>query len=228
MIHRDDVVLMISNSGETEEILRILPFLQHQKNKTIAMTGNISSTLAKNSGVALDVSVEEEACTINLAPSSSTTNTLAMGDALAITLSTLKNFQPEDFARFHPGGSLGRKLLTKVKDVMHEKDLPISNKDTSFKSLISIINQGRLGLSLVYDQEELVGIITDGDIRRAFDTHHEISPLQAKDIMSQKPHVINQNQLLSSAEDKMKRHKINTLIVTNESQKVVGLLQIYD
>jgi arabinose-5-phosphate isomerase len=167
MIKPSDVALVISNSGETEEIIRILPFLRDQKNKVVAMTGKMGSTLAQFADVVLDVGVEREACNNNLAPTSSTTCTLVMGDVLAVTLSRQLNFQPEDFVRFQPGGSLCRKLLTRVGDVMH-RNLPVLQTGASLSETVLIMTAGRLGVAVVMNQSgALKGIFIDGDFRRA-------------------------------------------------------------
>lgn len=228
MIKPIDVALLISNSGETEEVIRILPFLEYQGNKVIAMTGNVDSTLAKHADVVLDVGVEKEACDNNLAPTSSTTCTLVMGDALAVVLSKLKNFQPEDFARFHPGGSLGRRLLTKVSDVMRKKRLPICSTKTVFKDIVLTINKGQMGLALVMDEGVLKGIITDGDLRRVFAKEDNFSYLTAAEIMSPNPKTIAPDVRFADAENLMKSEQIGALVVVNSQEKVVGVLQIYD
>ena len=228
MIRPIDVALFISNSGETEEILRILPFLQFQQNKIVALTGKPLSTLAKHADVALDVGVEREACNNNLAPTSSTTCTIVMGDALAVALSTAKNFQPEDFARFHPGGSLGRKLLTRVGDVMHKDKLPACQTGAAFREVVQTITRGRLGMTLVMEGSVLQGVITDGDVRRAFDRETEFKTLQAKDIMTSHPKTVRPDMRFADAEDEMRTSKINSLVVTGEDGTVLGVLQIYD
>lgn len=228
MIKPIDVTLLISNSGETEEIIRILPFLQYQNNTIIAMTGNIHSTLAKHAHMVLDISVDKEACSNNLAPTSSTTCTLVMGDALAICLSEKRNFQPEDFARFHPGGSLGKRLLTKVSDVMKKENLPVCTPSSPFREIVHTINRGFLGLSLVMENNQLKGIITDGDLRRAFEQHDDIMSVTARDIMTTTPKIISQNVRFSEAEEFMRLHKIDSLIVTDDDGNIVGILRIYD
>lgn len=228
MIKPIDVALLISNSGETEEVIRILPFLEYQGNKIVAMTGNVDSTLAKHADVVLDVGVEKEACDNNLAPTSSTTCTLVMGDALAVVLSKLKNFQPEDFARFHPGGSLGRRLLTKVSDVMRKKRLPICSSETVFKDIVLTINKGQMGLALVMDDGVLKGIITDGDLRRVFAREDDFSYLIASEIMTPNPKTIAPDVRFADAESLMKSEQIGALVVVNSQEKVVGILQIYD
>ncbi|MBP7900463.1 MAG: KpsF/GutQ family sugar-phosphate isomerase [Gammaproteobacteria bacterium] len=227
MIKPDDVALLISNSGETDEVIRILPFLKFQGNRIIAMTGKLNSTLAQHAHAVLDVSVEKEACPNNLAPTSSTTNTLVMGDALAVVLSINKNFQPEDFARFHPGGSLGRKLLTKVGDVMHKDNLPFCTPTSSFRDVLQTITAGRLGVALVLHEQKLVGIITDGDVRRAYDKSDDVKQLSAQQMMTTSPVTIDVNERFADAEALMQRTKIYSLVVTDK-ESVVGVLQIYD
>ena len=227
MIKPIDVALLISNSGETEEVLRILPFLQYQQNKIIAMTGKMQSTLAQHADVVLDVGVEREACKNNLAPTSSTTNTLAMGDALAVALTEKRNFQPEDFARFHPGGSLGRRLLTRVQDVMCKEPLPVCAPTSSFREVVNAITYGRLGLTLVMDDEVLCGIITDGDVRRAFDTYEDVKSLHAEKIMTANPLTITADTRFADAESYMREKKVSALVVQDTAGKTVGVLQIF-
>ncbi|ELA00745.1 MULTISPECIES: KpsF/GutQ family sugar-phosphate isomerase [Cupriavidus] len=228
MIKPIDVVLMISNSGETEELIRILPFLEYQKNPVIAMTGRPDSTLGRHADVVLDVSVEKEACNNNLAPTSSTTAALVMGDALAVVLSMKRNFQPEDFARFHPGGSLGRRLLTRVADVMHKENLPVCAADATFRDVVHVVNRGRLGMALVMQGEALLGIITDGDIRRAFDSDRDYRSILARDIMSVDPKVASPDERFADAEARIHAARIGGLVVNNDVGRVVGILQIHD
>lgn len=227
MIRPIDALLLISNSGETEEVLRILPFLQHQQNKIISLTGNLDSTLARHSHVVLDVGVEREACKNNLAPTSSTTNTLVMGDALAVALTVKRDFQPEDFARFHPGGSLGRKLLTRVSDVMHKGQLPICAPDASFRDVVNSITYGRLGLTLVMEEQALRGIITDGDLRRAFEVQDDPKLLRAVEMMSSNPLTIAPDTRFSEAEAYMREKEVGALVVTGANDIVIGVLQIF-
>lgn len=228
MIKPIDVALLISNSGETEEVIRLLPFLQYQQNKIIAMVGCRDSTLGRNADVVMDISVEREACNNNLAPTSSTTATLVMGDALAVALSVKRGFEPEDFARFHPGGNLGRKLLTRVADVMHKRNLPICAPEDLFLDVVQIISRGRLGLALVMVEHELIGLITDGDLRRAFDFYQDYKTLTASQIMSREPKSVDLNMRLADAEVLMQSGKINALIAMDVEGKVAGVLQIYD
>lgn len=228
MISPVDVALLISNSGETEEVIRLLPFLQHQRNRIVAMTGCSGSTLARHADVVLDVSVEREACGNNLAPTCSTTATLVMGGALAVALAAQRNFQPEDFARFHPGGSLGRRLLTRVADVMHKDNLPFCTADASFRDVVQVINRGRLGLALVMDGERLLGLITDGDVRRAFDSGLDYKALTAAAIMTRNPRTVAPEVRFALAEDEMRSQRINALVVIDGDGRVAGVLQIYD
>ena len=228
MIKPNDAVIMISNSGETEELIRLIPFFLHQGNILIALTGAVDSSLGRNAHHILDIGVEKEACTNNLAPTSSTTCTLVMGDAIAVALSKIKNFQPEDFARFHPGGSLGRKLLTNVKDVMHKHNLPMCSDTVSFKDVIKVISKGRRGVALIMSGDSLKGVITDGDVRRALDKYENPFNLDVVEIMSVNPITINENEKFSLAEKKMHDSKVNMLVVLNEKKQVSGIIQIFD
>ena len=227
MITPIDVALLISNSGETEEVLRILPFLQYQQNKIVAMTGKMNSTLAAHADVVLDVGVEREACKNNLAPTCSTTNTLAMGDALAVALTVQRGFQPEDFARFHPGGSLGRRLLTRVCDVMQKGKLPVCAPDASFRDVVNAITYGRMGLTLVMENAVLRGIITDGDLRRAFESYSDVNALKAEQMMSVNPLTIAAQTRVAEAEAFMLEKEVGALVVQDAEGKTVGVLQIY-
>jgi len=228
MIEKDDMVLLISNSGETDEVLRLIPFLKAQGNLSISMSSNITSTLAKNTTYHLDISVEEEACPLQLAPTSSTTATLVMGDALAITLMEERNFKESDFAQFHPGGSLGRRLLITVEDVMRKNNLPIVSSVTAIKSLIQILSAGRLGLVVVLDDNRIKGIVTDGDIRRAMEENEkEFFKLSALDLMTINPKKIDGKEKLAIAQKMMTESKVNSLLVIKD-ESLVGIVQIYD
>ncbi len=226
MIQPEDVVLALSNSGETDELVRLIPFFQQQGNYVVAMTGKKQSALGRAANVVLDTSVEAEACSNNLAPTCSTTATLVMGDALSVTLSILKGFRPENFARFHPGGSLGRKLLTRVQDVMHQESLPFCALDASFRDVIHAITRGRLGLVLVGTRNHLIGIITDGDIRRSFDRCPNPMTLMAMDIMSAHPVTIGVHERLAEAEALMLERRINAVVALDSSGEVVGVAQL--
>jgi arabinose-5-phosphate isomerase len=229
MIEKNDIILLISNSGETDEVLKIIPFLKSQGNITISMSGNPSSTLAKNTNFHLNISIKEEACPLNLAPMSSTTATLVMGDAIAAALMKLRDFKDNDFALFHPGGSLGRRLLTNINNVMKKKNLPICNAESGVKDIISTITDGKCGLVVVLVQDTILGIITDGDIRRVMETNEEnFFNLKANDIMSKNPKLIEENSKLIEASDIMSNNKINSLIVVDNTNKLVGIVQLYD
>lgn len=229
MIEENDIVLLISNSGETDEVLKLIPFLKHQKNCTISMSGNNDSTLAKNTNYHLNIAVEKEACPLFLAPTSSTTATLVMGDALAVTLMKLRDFKEENFAKFHPGGSLGRRLLTTVGDVMKKHELPITNSNATIKEVIQRITEGKLGLVVVTDENGINGVITDGDIRRAMESREkEFFGLLAKNLMSLHPKVIDESEKLITASAIMSENKINSLLVVNAMNDFVGVVQMYD
>ncbi|ELV7151064.1 KpsF/GutQ family sugar-phosphate isomerase [Campylobacter coli] len=227
MLTPDDVLIAISNSGETEEILKIIPAIKKRKIPLIAMCGKKNSTLVKQGDIFLNISVKEEACPLQLAPMSSTTATLVMGDALAAALMKARNFRPDDFALFHPGGSLGRKLLTRVSDLMVSKNLPIVHPDTEFNDLVDVMTSGKLGLCLVLENEKLVGIITDGDLRRALKASDKPRfDFKAKEIMSTNPKVVDADAMASEAEEIMLKHKIKEIVVSKEN-KVVGIIQLY-
>jgi arabinose-5-phosphate isomerase len=229
MIEENDIVLLISNSGETDEVLKLIPFLKHQKNCTISMSGNDDSTLAKNTNYHLNIAVDKEACPLFLAPTSSTTATLVMGDALAVTLMKLRDFKEENFAKFHPGGSLGRRLLTTVGDVMKKKNLPIISSEATIKEVIQTISEGKLGLVVIIDNNKIIGIITDGDIRRTMESREkDFFNLKAEDLMSIHPKLIYDTDKLISASNIMSKHKINSLLVVNKSNDLVGVVQVYD
>ncbi|HDZ5037261.1 TPA: KpsF/GutQ family sugar-phosphate isomerase [Campylobacter jejuni] len=227
MLTPEDVLIAISNSGETEEILKIIPAIKKRKIPLIVMCGKENSTLVKQGDVFLNIAVEKEACPLQLAPMSSTTATLVMGDALAAALMKVRNFKPDDFALFHPGGSLGRKLLTKVKDLMVANNLPIVHPDTEFNDLVDVMTSGKLGLCVVLENEKLVGIITDGDLRRALKTNDKPRfDFKAKEIMSANPKVVDVDAMASEAEEIMLKHKIKEIIVGKE-ERVVGIIQLY-
>ena len=229
MIEENDIVLLISNSGETDEVLKLIPFLKHQKNCTISMSNNDDSTLAKNTNYHLNIAVDKEACPLFLAPTSSTTSTLVMGDALAVTLMKLRDFKEENFAKFHPGGSLGRRLLTTVGDVMKKKNLPIISSQAAIKEVIQKISKGKLGLVVIIDNNKIIGIITDGDIRRTMESREkDFFNLKAEDLMSIHPKLIYDTDKLISASNIMSQYKINSLLVVNESNDLVGVVQVYD
>lgn len=227
MLTPDDILIAISNSGETEEILKIIPAIKKRKIPLIAMCGKENSTLVKQGDIFLNISVKEEACPLQLAPMSSTTATLVMGDALAAALMKARNFRPDDFALFHPGGSLGRKLLTRVSDLMVSKNLPIVHPGTDFNDLVDVMTSGKLGLCLVLENEKLVGIITDGDLRRALKANDKPRfDFKAEEIMSINPKVVDADAMASEAEEIMLKYKIKEIVVSKED-KVVGIIQLY-
>lgn len=227
MIRPEDVVLLITNSGETEEVIKLIPSLKRFGNSIIGMTGNINSTLAKHADVTLNVSVEREVCPNNLAPTASTTATLVMGDALAVALIHMSDFQPMDFAMFHPGGSLGRKLLTKVKDVMVKDDLPFVNQNQTMNEVIMTMTNSRLGLALVMEGNELLGVITDGDLRRALAAGVDLTKATASQTMSTSPISILEDSMVADGEELMRNAHIKQVIVRNEVGLVTGVLEFF-
>ncbi|EAJ6177777.1 KpsF/GutQ family sugar-phosphate isomerase [Campylobacter lari] len=227
MLTSEDVLLAISNSGETEEVLKLIPVIKKRKIPLIVMTGNQNSTLAKQADIFINIAVKKEACPLQLAPTSSTTATLAMGDAIAVALMRAKNFRPDDFALFHPGGSLGRKLLTRVGDLMVSNNLPIVSPESEFNELVDVMTSGKLGLCIVLENEKLVGIITDGDLRRALRANDKPRfDFKAKEIMSESPKTIEASAMASEAEELMLKHKIKEIVVT-QNEKIVGIIQLY-
>lgn len=229
MISKGDVVIALSYSGETDEVLKIVPFINDNGNTLISMTGNSNSSLAKNSDIHLDVKVEREACILHLAPTTSTTAQLAMGDALACALMKVRNFTSMDYARLHPGGSLGRRLLMTVGNVMHRTDLPIVDESCSATEMIQRISQGGLGLIVICREDEILGIVTDGDVRRAMESKQaEFFNIRPMDIATPSPKMIHPEEKLIEAEKMMTRHKINSLLVVDGDKHLVGVIQIYD
>jgi arabinose-5-phosphate isomerase len=231
MVKDEDVVLMLSNSGETEEILTIVPALKRQGNRIIALTGRPESRLAKVADVHLDVSVPEEACPLGLAPTSSTTAALVMGDALAVALLEARGFTADDFARSHPAGSLGRRLLLHISDVMHAgDDVPRVGIGASAGEALVEMSRKRLGMTAVVDADDrLVGIFTDGDLRRALDDSKlDLRAMPVKSLMAHSPKTIGAHQLAVEAAHLMEAYKINALVVVDEQQRVVGALNIHD
>lgn len=225
MLKPVDIVMLISYSGETDDVNKLIPSLKNFGNKIIALTSNKHSTLARHADYVLDITVEREVCPNNLAPTTSALVTLALGDALAVSLITARNFQPADFAKFHPGGSLGRRLLCRVKDQMQTR-LPIISPMTNFTDCLTVMNEGRMGVALVMENEQLKGIITDGDIRRALTANGEKTLKKtAQDFMTSSPKTINQNEFLAKAEDLMKEKKIHSLVVVDDENNVVGLIE---
>lgn len=228
MITCDDVVILISNSGETDEILKLIPSLKNFGNRTIAITGGLQSTLAKNADAILEIKMQSESCPNNLAPTTSTTLTMAIGDALASALMYRRHFMPNDFARFHPGGSLGRRLLTRLKDVMSKRITKVT-PDSPLKEVIVGMTQDQHGIALVMIDNLLLGVITDGDLRRAMmRIDFNINSLKAKDIMTQSPITASQNSMLSEAEELMRHNQIKQLLVLDETKTPVGVIDFYN
>ena len=232
MIMRGDVVIAISNSGETDEVVRILPTIKRLGASLIAMAGNPSSTLAKSGDIFLDISVKEEACPLGLAPTASTTVTLAMGDAIAVALLVSRGFQAEDFAMFHPGGTLGRKLLLKVEDIMHQGEaLPLVASDTLMREALFIITDKALGITGVTgDDGALIGVITDGDLRRALGQGLDIINLPASALMKTGAKRIRRDELAARALQQMEKHSITSLFVFADDQAAapVGIVHLHD
>ncbi|PMK98501.1 arabinose-5-phosphate isomerase [Vibrio lentus] len=225
MVKPEDVFIAISNSGETDEVLKLLPFLRDNDNFVIAITGKENSTLASNSHCHLDIAVPKEACPLQLAPTSSTTATLVMGDALTVALMDVRGFKPENFARFHPGGSLGRRLLSKVRDEMFSDNLPSVSSDADFTSIIHKISSSHLGLTLVNLNNETLAIITDGDLRRAMESKgRDAFDLVAKDIASINPASIFPECNIQEAYEVMESKGITSLIV-QENNSVIGIFK---
>ena len=225
-IQEGDVVICISKSGNTSEVKALVPFIKNMGNKIIALTGNPNSFLAIKSDFILDVSVEKEACPNNLAPTSSTTAQLVMGDAIAVSLLACKDFTEEDFARFHPGGILGKRLNIKVQDLISDYT-PKVNPNASINEVIIEISQNRLGVTAVLNDKKLAGIITDGDLRRMLENEKDISSLCAKDIMSCDPKITKPEDLAYNALKEMEQNNITQLIVI-KSEKYLGVIHIHD
>ena len=230
MVTRGDVVLAISYSGETAELLMILPLFKRMGSGLLAMTGNPASTLAREADVHLDVSVPAEACPLNLAPTASTTATLAMGDALAVALLKHRGFTEADFARSHPGGALGRRLLLHVSDVMRRgSDLPIVRPETPLTEGLLEMSRKRLGLTAVVDADDrVVGIFTDGDLRRALDRNLDVRATAMSDVMTRNPRAIRPEELAAEAVLMMENHSVNGLLVLDDAGRLVGALNVHD
>ncbi|EKJ4656369.1 KpsF/GutQ family sugar-phosphate isomerase [Escherichia coli] len=228
MITGDDVVILISNSGETDEILKLIPSLKNFGNRTIAITGGLQSTLAKNADAVLEIRMQSESCPNNLAPTTSTTLTIAIGDALASALISKRRFMPNDFARFHPGGSLGRRLLTRLQDVMSHRLTKVA-PDAPLKEVIVGMTQDQHGIALVMDDDVLLGVITDGDLRRAMTLDDfDLNTFKARDIMTLSPITASQHSMLNDAEELMREHQIKQLLVLNDNNQPVGIIDFYD
>ena len=228
VMSKGDVVLAISNSGQTDELLRFIPMVLQMEIPIIAMSGNPQSLLAKYSTCHLNVSVEKEACPLNLAPTSSTTATLAMGDALAIALMEKRHFQPQDFAQFHPGGELGKRLLTTAQDVMITENLPLLSPELHLGEAIIFVSKGKLGLGVAIQDGHVAGIITDGDIRRAMEQWQaDFFNRTVDDIMTRTPKTVTPQTKISEIQKIMNKYKIHNVLVTDDTNKLLGIVDRY-
>jgi arabinose-5-phosphate isomerase len=229
MVQPGDVVLAISNSGESEEINAVLPALRRLKITLVGITGRATSTLAKHADIALLCAVQQEACPLNLAPTASTTAQMAMGDALAVALLDARGFREHDFAQSHPGGALGRKLLMHVRDLMRSGDaVPRVGPEASFSELMREMTQKGLGAAAVVDGDTLLGIFTDGDLRRLIETGADLRALQARSVMHPKPRRVRADALAVEAADLMEQHRITSLLVVDEADRLVGAINTND
>ncbi|WP_149525950.1 KpsF/GutQ family sugar-phosphate isomerase [Sphingobacterium hotanense] len=227
IIQKEDLIIAISKSGNTPEIKVLVPFLKQTNNKLVAIVGNRNSFLAEQADFILDTTITREACPNNLAPTTSTTVQLAMGDAIAVALQTERQFSDRDFAKYHPGGALGKQLYLRVGDLSDHNGLPIVEPTKDIRNVIISITKFRLGATVVLDDDKILGIITDGDIRRMLEKHEDISKLTAKDIMSLNPKTIDRNELAVNALHTMRQFSISQLVVTNEG-KYAGIIHIQD
>ncbi len=227
MVREKSVVILISHSGETEEVVKLLPALRRLDAKIIALVGYLDSTLAKASNIVLDASIDKEACPLNLAPTTSTLTTLVMGDALAIALMNRSGFKPEDFAANHPGGMLGMRLLSRVKDRMVQKELPLVKPNMPMSEVIVRMTEARLGLALVHKDNLLRGIITDGDLRRMLVLGTNLSSTLAGDVMNESPLTITEDEMMVVAEEKMLEARVQSLVVVDRKGHINGVVQIY-
>ncbi len=230
IVGKQDIILAISNSGETEELVRLLPVINRLKCTLVAMTGRPDSTLGKRANYVLNIGVEEEACPLNLVPTSSTVTTLAMGDTLALVLLEKRGFRPEDFAQFHPGGTLGRRLLTTVEDLMHSgEEVPTVTEDADIYTIISEMSQKRLGTTLVVDDQRLIlGVITDGDLRRLMESKKDLNAVTAGGLMHKNPkHVLREN-MATKALQYMEEHSITCVVVSEDGRRIDGIIHLHD
>ena len=227
MIRSKDVIFLISNSGETEEVLKLMPSLKQFGNKIISLVNNPNSTMAKHADITLDIHVEKEACPNNLAPTTSTTVTLALTDALAIALMEKRNFQAEQFAVFHPGGSLGKRLLTKVSDVMVKDNLPLVNPQTNMHDVILTMTESTLGLAIVVENNALLGVITDGDLRRALASGVDLKKAMANDMFTAPVKTIQATEQLQIGEEMMREAQVKHLVVIDDYEHVFGVLEFF-
>ena len=227
MIDAKDIVLAISNSGQTDELLRIIPFLAKRTIPLIGMSGNPNSLLAQHAVCHITVAVKKEACPLNLAPTSSTTAALAMGDAIACSLMDMRNFQADDYAKLHPGGNLGKRLLLKVKDIMYTKDLPVINKDEAVSAMLTTMTKGKLGLVVVLEDKKVLGLLTNGDLRRAIEVNKDnFFNLSICEIMNPNPVMIYEEESLTNADALFKEKKYNMFVVLDSNNDFAGILDI--
>ena len=225
---KDDVVLAICSYGHTDELLRFRPMVLHTEIPIVAMSGNPRSLLAKYSTYHINVSVSKEACPLNLAPTSSTTATLAMGDALAVALMEKRNFRPQDFAQFHPGGELGKRLLTTAQDVMRVEELPVLEPGMNLGEAIILVSKGKLGLGIAMENETIAGLITDGDIRRAMEKWQaEFFNKTVADIMTRNPKTVTRQTRISEIQKTMNRYKIHSVLVADKERHLLGVVDHY-
>lgn len=225
---KDDVVLALSNSGQTDELLRFIPMVLHMNIPIIGMSANPKSLLAKYSTTHIKVWVEKEACPLNLAPTSSTTAALVMGDALAIALMEVREFRPKDFAQFHPGGELGKRLLTTAQDVMRSEELPIIPKEMHLGEAIIHVSNGKLGLGVSIENDKVIGLITDGDIRRAMEKWQaKFFDHTVEDIMTRTPKTVLPNTKIAEIQSIMHQYKIHTVLVCDKEQRLLGVVDHY-
>ena len=225
---KDDVVLAISNSGQTDELLRFIPMVLHMEIPIIGMSGNPSSLLAKYSTYHINVSVSKEACPLNLAPTSSTTASLAMGDAMAVALMEKRNFRPQDFAQFHPGGELGKRLLTTAGDVMRTEEMPVITPEMHLGDALIHVSKGKLGLGIAERDGEIAGLITDGDIRRAMEKWKaQFFDKTVADIMTTQPKTVGADTKISEVQSIMNRYKIHSVLVTDKNNHLLGVVDHY-
>lgn len=228
VVGNDDIILALSNSGQTDELLRLLPYFQEKKIPVISMSGNPESLLAKNTDVHITVTVRSEASPLGLAPTTSTTAALAVGDALACALMLARDFKVQDFARFHPGGSLGKRLLTTARDVMHKEDFPVVPPEMELGKAIIRVSQGRLGLCVVVVNDEVVGIITDGDVRRAMESsQNRFFSLTVNDIMTKNPKVVTPETKISTIDNILQKNKIHAVLVVDDKNRLVGIVDSF-
>lgn len=223
-----DVVIAISNSGQTDELLRFIPMVLHMNIPIIGMSGNPKSLLAKYSTAHINIKVDKEACPLNLAPTSSTTATLAMGDALAVALMEVRDFKPKDFAQFHPGGELGKRLLTTAGDVMRTDDMPIIDKNMNLGDAIILVSKGKLGMGVAIEDGKVIGLITDGDIRRAMERWKEyFFDKKVSDIMTTTPKVVTRTTKISEIQAIMNKYKIHSVLVVDDDKHLLGIVDHY-